>query len=167
MAAVMRVYAIGMIAFTLMFVCSWSCARLRLNANTPPLADGVVAAAGRAEHRARRGVHDAPVVALEEVRPRRAQHVDGPDQVRRVHQLVRLRLGEVAAARDPGVVDDDVDAAPRVERLRDERVGTFACRDAVGVGDRGAAGVGDLGDDGIRHVAIAVARARRAARRGR
>jgi hypothetical protein len=79
--------------------------------------------------------------------------------VRRVDALVRDRLGEIALSGDAGVVDDDVDATPRIERPGDERIGAFARRDAVGAGDGRTAGAGDLGDDRVGHRAAAIAEA--------
>ncbi len=64
-----------------------------------------------------------------------------------VHQRAQPFFGhvlEVGIAHGACVVDEDVDAAPRVERGVDDRLAAFRRCDAVGVGDRFPAVVLDL-----------------------
>ena len=67
-----------------------------------------------------------------------------------VDDRVPLLLGHVEAhlvAEDPGVVDEDVEPAELVDRLRDQRLAAVPGRDVVEVGDGLPAGGDDLVDD--------------------
>jgi hypothetical protein len=65
-------------------------------------------------------------------------------------EIVELHLREALVAQHAGVVDEDVDAAPFVDRLFDHRLDRGEIGDRRAIGDRLAASRLDLGDDCLR-----------------
>ena len=105
----------------------------------------------------RRRRHDAPVLLLAHVDPRRLGDVEGALQVHvedRVQQ-VGVHVVERLVAQDAGVVDHDVDAAEGVERRLHDGLAALRRGDRVGVGDRLAARRLDLVDDELGRAGIA------------
>ena len=77
-----------------------------------------------------------------------------------VHHRVEGRLVHLEAHRvadDAGVVDEDVEPTPFVDRLRDEAARAVERRDVVTVRDGGTAGGDDLVDDRLRRAGVASA----------
>ena len=101
------------------------------------LAEVAVDAGGRG------GEDDSPVALVAQVRPGGVRHPEAAERVDAVDQVpVFLRhLVEGAVAEDAGVVDDDVDPLPGVERGLDDLRAVF---DRVVVGDGLTAGGLDL-----------------------
>ena len=77
--------------------------------------------------------------------------------------FILAHVHEHPVARDPGVVDEDVEAAERFERLPHHAPGRGEVRDVVAVRDRRAAGGVDFRNDLLRRRRVnALARQRRA-----
>ena len=65
-----------------------------------------------------------------------------------------IRFGEARPADDAGVVDQDVDTAPLLDRSIDERLRASGGGHVAGVGDRLSARVDDLGGDPRRRLRV-------------
>ena len=104
------------------------------------LGGGVVGLANVAEHRDRGRIDDAAATLRAQVRLRRLGHQERALQVD-VQYLIPLRFAEFdgqGVAVDPGVVDDDVQSAERLDRPLHERGRVGRAADVAGQGERSA-----------------------------
>ena len=102
----------------------------------------------------RRQVEDPAVPRGAHRSPRGSRHVEVPADLARDDGVEQLRhiVSELGLAHDPGVVDEHVDTAKRIERRRDDRLAALDRRHGVGRHGRRPARRLDLGDDGGRRV---------------